>query len=75
MRMSLMTKLNYNRTTPQPETPEIIYLMVSYKQREDAKNLGAKWDPNLKLWYSWSTHPNLKKMREFMHKDDIGVYL
>lgn len=70
-----MTKLDYTRTKPQPQTPEIIYLMVSYYDREDAKKLGAKWDPNLRLWYTWSTHPNLKKMREFMHKDDVKVYL
>lgn len=70
-----MTKLNYEKKPSQPETPEVIYLMVSYRDREDAKKLGARWDPNLRLWYTWHTHPNLKKMREFMHKTDIEYYL
>lgn len=28
-----------------------IYLKVSYQQKEEAKVLGAKWDPNKKQWY------------------------
>jgi hypothetical protein len=30
----------------------MIYLTVSYEQKEEAKSMGAKWDPNKKLWYA-----------------------
>lgn len=30
----------------------MIYLNVSYDQKDDAKALGAKWDPGKKLWYA-----------------------
>ena len=30
----------------------MIYLTVSYDQKEEAKSLGAKWDPSKKLWYA-----------------------
>lgn len=30
----------------------MIYLNVSYEQKEEAKSMGAKWDPIKKLWYA-----------------------
>ena len=30
----------------------MIYLTVSYDQKDEAKSLGAKWDPTKKLWYA-----------------------
>jgi hypothetical protein len=30
----------------------MIYLHVSYDQKDEAKALGAKWDPQKKLWYA-----------------------
>jgi hypothetical protein len=30
----------------------MIYLTVSYDQKEEAKSLGAKWDASKKLWYA-----------------------
>jgi hypothetical protein len=73
-----MTKLRWDRPvkiTYREEAPETIYLMVSYEQKDDVKKLGAKWDSKHKLWYTHSRHPNLSKMRDFMHKDDIELYL
>ncbi len=28
-----------------------IYLNVPYKEKDEAKKLGARWDPDSKLWY------------------------
>ena len=28
-----------------------IYLTVPYKEKDEAKKLGARWDPDSKLWY------------------------
>lgn len=33
------------------------YLNVSYKDRELAKKLGARWDPSVKRWYCPATSP------------------
>jgi hypothetical protein len=30
---------------------KVIYLKVSYSDKEQAKKFGAKWDPDQKLWY------------------------
>jgi hypothetical protein len=30
----------------------MIYLSISYDQKDDAKAMGAKWDPEKKLWYA-----------------------
>jgi hypothetical protein len=66
-----MTKLDWNRKAPKTPTADIIYLIISYHQREEVKKLGAKWDVKLKLWYTLSSNPNVKKLRSYMHKDDM----
>jgi hypothetical protein len=32
-------------------TQDKLYLYVPFSQKEEAKELGAKYDPDLKLWY------------------------
>jgi len=36
------------------------YINVSYKDREMAKKLGAKWDPSVRRWYCPSGSPLAK---------------
>lgn len=36
---------------PAPQPAERFYLNVSIEQKDEAKRLGAKWDPELKKWY------------------------
>lgn len=78
-----MSKLNYNRPiyrtgkeVKKEESTEPIlmrvYLMVSYRDKDFVKKLGASWDPTHKLWYAYPTHPNIQKMREWIHKDDYA---
>jgi Domain of unknown function (DUF5710) len=31
--------------------PDVIYLDVPYSQKDDAKGLGARWDPKMRRWY------------------------
>jgi len=38
-----------------------IYLNVSYNEREDAKQYGAKWDIKKKKWYILDSHDEIKK--------------
>ena len=33
------------------EKDKRIYLSVPYKQKDEAKKLGARWDPIVKKWY------------------------
>lgn len=29
----------------------MLYLEVPFKEKDEAKRLGARWDPNMKKWY------------------------
>ena len=33
------------------KVPETYYIQVPYPEKDDAKSLGAKWDPINRLWY------------------------
>jgi ribonuclease HI len=35
-----------------------IYLEVPYSRKEEIKQLGGKWDPNIKKWYIYENNPN-----------------
>ena len=41
-----------------------IYLNVPYSEKEEAKSLGARWNPTIKKWYINSTTDELP--REFL---------
>lgn len=42
--------------------PKKIYLNVLYEDKEEAKQLGAKWDPTKKKWYTLSTNPHKEEV-------------
>ena len=76
-----MTKINYNRPMYK-KGKEVkveegnkpvemrVYLMVGYNDKDFVKKLGATWDPKHKLWFAFPSHPNIQKMRQWIHKDD-----
>lgn len=39
-----------------------IYLNVEYSQKEDAKKLGARWDPKMRKWYTYPNNENKDKL-------------
>lgn len=41
-----------------------IYLNVSYDKKEEAKLLGARWDPSKKKWYSNNNNPKLSLLMD-----------
>ncbi len=45
-----------------------IFLEVSFKDKDRVKNLGAKWDKDLKKWYITEEH-SLNDFREFFPED------
>ena len=48
-----------------------IYLRVPYKDKEDAKLLGARWDKDAKKWYIYDDHENLDELVDKFGKDDL----
>lgn len=58
------------------ETPNFakadIRLMVDYKNRQEAKELGAKWDKELKTWYA-PKGENLNKFSAFMGDKTVNL--
>lgn len=54
------------------------YLEVPYKDKEEAKSLGAWWDPNEKKWYIPKGEDSkkfskwlIKELTEFANEDEI----
>ena len=43
---------------------EKVYLEVHFVEKDDAKKLGARWDPLKKKWYVMDNHSNLHKLEE-----------
>jgi hypothetical protein len=37
-------------------------LSVPYSEKNDAKELGARWDASLKKWYTLSSNPNYREL-------------
>lgn len=48
-------------TTPS-RTLSKIYLNVSYQQKENAKQLGAKWDATKKAWYIYNDNEHVEEL-------------
>ena len=42
-----------------------ILLTISYDDKEDAKDLGAKWSTEYKTWYVPIGHPNINELQKF----------
>lgn len=47
-----------------------VYLIVRYQEKDKVKELGAKWDPEHKLWYIHEGHPNGPRFESWLHDDD-----
>lgn len=51
---------------------EVIYLDVPYKEKDIAKELGAKWNHEIKLWYIES-HLNKSLFNKWLKEDDKNI--
>jgi general stress protein 26 len=40
-----------------------VILEIPFDKKDEAKALGAKWDMELKTWYSFANHPNIAALR------------
>ena len=39
-------------------------LRVPYSEKDEAKALGARWDPSMKKWYTFSNNPHYYELIE-----------
>lgn len=60
----------YNPIKSDIDETKIIYLNTSFQDRYLVKNLGAKWNPQLKKWYIFNTHKNIDKLLPWINLDD-----
>jgi len=44
------------------EEKERVYLNVSYDNKDDAKSMGARWNPEKKKWYAPNDKPYYKEL-------------
>jgi len=49
----------------------VIWLSVHYKNKELAKQFSARWEPRIKLWYTYVNNPQAIKLIEWMSEEDI----
>jgi Domain of unknown function (DUF5710) len=47
-----------------------VYLRVPFNRRDEAKNLGAKWDSAAKKWFSFSSSPDLQRIEKCFYRDE-----
>lgn len=47
-----------------------VYLRVPFNRKDEAKDLGAKWDNTTKRWFSYSNSPVLQRMEKCFCRDD-----
>lgn len=80
-----MTKMNYNRpiyrTGKEVKVEEgdkpvqmRVYLTAGFQHKDRVKELGARWDPEIKLWYIHEGHPNASKLKAWIHLDDYKKF-
>jgi putative DNA primase/helicase len=60
------------KSTPKPELAagEKVILAVPFKEKEEAKALGAKWDKENKTWYA-GPNADLEKLAKFIPKAEL----
>ena len=44
------------------------YLNVPYQEKEEAKEMGARWDPAAKKWFIFSDNPKLSNFKKWLPK-------
>ena len=61
------------RSLPERPAAEKTFLSVPYKEKEQAKQFGAKWDKEAKSWYA-PEGTDLSKLRDWMPVEAVRVY-
>lgn len=56
----------------QPKATQNLYLNVPYKEKDEAKNLGAKWDNSKKKWYISSSNSDIKQFSRWLPSESYN---
>jgi hypothetical protein len=84
-----MSKINYNRPIYKKGKEPVkdlcndpvqqrVYLIVNYKDKEQVKSMGAIWDAENRLWYTYPKNPHIIRMKKWIHQDDYercGIFI
>lgn len=52
-----------------------LFLDVPYAEKDEAKKLGAKWNPKVKKWYTDSPREEYVKFSKWFLKDTDDVFI
>ena len=69
--LPIMSKINWNRPKFVFDAPVYhykIWLTVPFAEKDEAKELGAMWDPKMKLWFITSS-VNRVKFKQWLRRD------
>ena len=61
------------RSLPERPAPEKTFLSVPYREKNQAKKLGAKWDKEAKSWFA-PEGTDLAKLRDWLPVEAVRVY-
>ena len=61
------------KSLPERPATEKTFLSVPYKEKEEAKKLGAKWDKEAKSWFA-PEGTDLSKLREWLPVEAVRAY-
>lgn len=56
----------------QPKATQNLYLNVPYKEKDEAKHLGAKWDNNKKKWYISSSNSDITQFSRWLPSESYN---
>jgi len=56
-----------------PSGEKLIWLNVSFQEKDYAKNHGARWHPEEKSWYTHTGNPQLEHLYKYIHQDDYDM--
>jgi len=55
-----------------PKKETIVWLDVSYIEKDNAKNHGARWSPGHKSWYTHTGNPDLESLMRYVRVEDMA---
>ena len=51
--------------------PNVVWLNISYHDKEEAKQYKPIWEPRLRMWYTYIDHPQAHNLTQWMRDEDL----
>jgi hypothetical protein len=55
-----------------PKNEKLVWLDVSYTEKDNAKSHGARWSPSHKSWYTHTGNNDLEKLMRYARVEDMA---